>query len=136
MQYSYWFIPVLKREDWYDVLLVQHLWWHWSFPKGHIEHQETPLQTAKRELFEETGISQIHLLSNLCFDNYYSFYSRNGELIQKKVGFFVGEVYDDTVVLQKEELQSFLWVPLIKADIYLTFESDKKILKQAIPYIS
>lgn len=101
-----------------------------------MEHQETPLQTAKRELFEETGISQIHLLSNVCFDNYYSFYSRNGELIQKKVGFFIGEVYDDTVVLQKEELKSFLWVSLSKVDIHLTFESDKKILKQAMSYIS
>lgn len=31
----------------------------WSFPKGHIEGQETGLACARRELFEETGI-RIH----------------------------------------------------------------------------
>ena len=29
----------------------------WSFPKGHIEAGESPLQCAKRELYEETGVS-------------------------------------------------------------------------------
>jgi 8-oxo-dGTP pyrophosphatase MutT (NUDIX family) len=29
----------------------------WSFPKGHIEHNETPYMCAIRELSEETGIN-------------------------------------------------------------------------------
>ncbi len=29
----------------------------WSFPKGHIERNETPIQCARRELLEETGIT-------------------------------------------------------------------------------
>jgi 8-oxo-dGTP pyrophosphatase MutT (NUDIX family) len=29
----------------------------WSFPKGHLEGVESPLDCAKRELFEETGLS-------------------------------------------------------------------------------
>lgn len=29
----------------------------WSFPKGHAEGSEAPLDCAKRELFEETGVS-------------------------------------------------------------------------------
>lgn len=28
----------------------------WSFPKGHMEPGETPIETARREVFEETGI--------------------------------------------------------------------------------
>lgn len=29
---------------------------HWGFPKGHMERGETPEQTARREVLEETGI--------------------------------------------------------------------------------
>lgn len=29
----------------------------WSFPKGHMEGSELALETAKRELYEETGIA-------------------------------------------------------------------------------
>ena len=29
----------------------------WSFPKGHLEGAESPLDCARRELFEETGVS-------------------------------------------------------------------------------
>ena len=28
----------------------------WSFPKGHLEGVESPLECARRELFEETGL--------------------------------------------------------------------------------
>jgi 8-oxo-dGTP pyrophosphatase MutT (NUDIX family) len=36
----------------------------WSFPKGHIKDNETILQCALRECFEETGISLKHLEYN------------------------------------------------------------------------
>lgn len=35
----------------------------WSFPKGHSKRGETPLECAKREIMEETGIPS-YLLSN------------------------------------------------------------------------
>ena len=39
------------------VLMVKHVnGGHWSFPKGHVEQNETEAQTAKREIKEETGI--------------------------------------------------------------------------------
>lgn len=39
----------------YDVLMVEQYGETWSFPKGHIEDGEEPLQCASRELQEETG---------------------------------------------------------------------------------
>ena len=36
--------------------LMLRAYHHWDFPKGLLEEGEQPLQTAKRELCEETGI--------------------------------------------------------------------------------
>ncbi len=37
-------------------IMVKHTERQWEFPGGHIEGKETPLQAAKRELKEETGL--------------------------------------------------------------------------------
>lgn len=101
-----------------------------------MESHETPLQTAKREVFEETGLSDITIFPHVYFDHYYSFFDREGWLINKRVGFFVGEVYDDTVVLQKAELRNFCWKNIESAVRLLTFESDKNILQKAYAHLS
>jgi ubiquinone/menaquinone biosynthesis C-methylase UbiE len=38
-------------------LMVRHSIRAWEFPGGHAEGNETPLETAKREFFEETGLN-------------------------------------------------------------------------------
>jgi 8-oxo-dGTP diphosphatase len=38
-------------------LLVKGFTGKWSFPKGHREQGETPHQCAKREIYEETGLT-------------------------------------------------------------------------------
>lgn len=131
MQYSYGIIPFLKENSHYKVLLIQHHWGHRSFPKGQMKPQETPLQTAKREVFEETWLSDIEVIPHVYFDHYYSFSDRQGGLVHKRVGFFVGEVYSPTIVLQKEELKNYCWQEVDRALEILTFESDKNILKKA-----
>ena len=35
---------------------------HWDFPKGHIDGDETEIQTALRELEEETGIAHVNVI--------------------------------------------------------------------------
>ena len=43
-----------------EILLIKHVnSGHWSFPKGHVEGNETELETAQREIMEETGIDVI-----------------------------------------------------------------------------
>ena len=32
---------------------------HWDFPKGMVERDETPLEAARRETFEEAGIDEL-----------------------------------------------------------------------------
>lgn len=37
----------------------------WSLPKGHIDPGETPIEAAKREITEETGIEDLSLVKDL-----------------------------------------------------------------------
>ena len=46
------------------VLVCQH-GNSWSFPKGHVEEGESPLEAAKREIFEETGITDAEFVREL-----------------------------------------------------------------------
>ncbi|HTL48260.1 MAG TPA: NUDIX domain-containing protein [Verrucomicrobiae bacterium] len=45
-----------------EVLLVEQRGKVWSFPKGHVEEGETHLETAQREIVEETGIRELEFV--------------------------------------------------------------------------
>lgn len=49
------------------VVLVQHIRGNgmWLFPKGHIEENEDDETTARREIAEETGLTDLELLDDL-----------------------------------------------------------------------
>ena len=57
-------------------LLVKGFTGKWSFPKGHREKDETPYDCAKREIYEETGLTiddiqnkKIYYYFDIAFDN-------------------------------------------------------------------
>jgi len=53
---------------------------HWDFAKGHVEAGEAPEATARRELAEETGISDARFVPGFIEEMRY-FYRRGGQLI-------------------------------------------------------
>ena len=43
-----------------EILLIRHIKsGYWSFPKGHVEKGETEIETAEREIKEETNIDVL-----------------------------------------------------------------------------
>jgi len=50
----------------------------WETQGGHIEPKETPLENAKRELFEKSGITDANLYPVCDYDGYTSEGSSNG----------------------------------------------------------
>lgn len=47
------------------ILIVSQHGTSWSLPKGHIEDGEAVLEAAKREIWEETGITELNLVKFL-----------------------------------------------------------------------
>ncbi len=54
---------VVNKEG--KVLVVDQRGTSWSLPKGHAEDSETELETAKREIYEESGINELKLIKKL-----------------------------------------------------------------------
>ena len=123
---SFGIIPVYKNQ----VLLVRHGKGHWALPKGHGEKDETPEQTARRELAEETGIKDVELDNSKTFEEHY-FFKQNGESISKSVTYFVGKVSSKSVKIQPAEISDYAWLSFDEAIKKATFKETQKILEQA-----
>lgn len=106
---SYGVIPVYTGGSETSVLIVQHAAGHWSLPKGTPEDNETPMETATRELREETGIADAAVYEYPSFNQYYRF-RRRGVLHRKTVTYFVGYVEDPAVRIPPEEISDYKWV--------------------------
>ena len=76
----------------------------WSLPKGHIEAGETDVQTALRELYEETG-----LMARLDTTRVASIAYPISSFARKQVDFFLGEV-DGKPRTREGEIETYKWV--------------------------
>lgn len=128
--FSFGIVPVLKKENQFYLFVIKHRGGHWSFPKGHRDQGESPLETAKRELREETGLKVDSILSETNLEENYMF-QLEGERVQKKVVYFIGNIKNpDEVVINLEELDEGKWVDLAEAPMFLTYEEAKRICRQ------
>ena len=121
---------VLFNSD--EFLLIQHPTksngdeGHWDFPKGHVEGNDTELETAKRELIEETGIVNFRLFDGFRHRIEYNFQKGN-EMVPKEVIFFLAESNTKEVELSSEH-QNFVWLNKDLAHNKLTYTNAKEVL--------
>ena len=79
---------------------------HWSFPKGHVEYEETEIETALREIKEETG-HDVKLIPGFREAIEYPICDNT---ILKQVVYFLAEVEPGETVIQESEVEKFCWV--------------------------
>lgn len=103
---------------------------NWGFPKGHMERGENEKETAYREVLEETGI-RINFLPDFRYKSEYSIQNR----IEKKVIIFLATTEDTNTIIQREEIEEYLWLKYDKAMNSLKFPNDKFLLTKAKEYL-
>ena len=115
-----------------QILLIKHAnSGHWSFPKGHVEANETEVETALREIREETGI-------NVSIDTRFRevvTYSPKKDVLKDVVYFFAtSEEYE--TFNQEEEVSDIKWVDLTSVVSCVSYKNDKALLRKAIDFYS
>ena len=119
-------------------LLLQHgKNGHWDFPKGLIEPNEDLLETAVRELFEETGISNSLIEIHETFKEKIEYsYRYQSVLINKQVYYFLAKTHiNPRNVRISYEHTGFEWYSHQDALKIVSFENARKLLILAENYL-
>jgi bis(5'-nucleosidyl)-tetraphosphatase len=123
-------IVLFRREnDKILFLLLHYPSGHWDFVKGKMENGETPHETAIRETKEETGITDVTFLDN--FEEWIQYnFQFEGELVNKKVVFFLAETKSKDVEISHEHLD-YTWMDYVTAMEKTTFDNAKTVLSKS-----
>jgi len=108
---------------------------YWTFPKGHLEGEETPQQTAARELHEETGLTVDEFLSDHQFKNEYTFTWEDTQ-IKKTAAYFLARVQAGEVVMQATEVHNAKWLPVELVLRQLDYETNKLLFQEVLRYLA
>ena len=123
-------IILFRKEDSKILFLLLHYpSGHWDFVKGKMEEGESTHETAIREAKEETGITDITFLKN--FEEWIKYdFQYQGELVHKKVVFFLAETKTKEVMISHEHLD-YTWMDYNTSMEKTTFENAKTVLTRA-----
>jgi len=106
----------------------------WSLPKGRPDPGETIIQTALREVKEETGLD-VRIEGSLGSVNYSFSSSIDRVRYNKVVHFFLMNALGGSTANHDVEFDDVVWFSAEEAVLKLTFENEMGILVKALEFI-
>lgn len=136
---SYGIIPLRKVGVEWEVFLIHQFSKignnsYWVFPKGHPDANETPIETALRELKEETNLVPVKIEPSPNFKLEYSFIF-DGTKINKTVEFFIAVIEKTDYQVDNVEVKEAGWYSLEAAAERLDYQDTKLMFKEARSFI-
>ncbi len=118
---------------WY-VLLQYATRNHWTFPRGRLEEGERPIDAARREIEEETGIARVKFIpgykETIHFRYQWPPKTEGAEQRLKFITFYLGEVFASNITIS-EEHKNFVWAPYDKALKIIKHKNSRDLLMKA-----
>jgi 8-oxo-dGTP pyrophosphatase MutT (NUDIX family) len=117
-------VPVKRGPDGQRVL---------GLPKGHPNPGETPEQTARREVREETGLDAepIEELGEIRY-----WYRGKRGRVHKRVAFYLFEYRSGDVANHDSEIEEARWMPLAEAARALTYAGEREMVARALSRVA
>jgi diadenosine hexaphosphate hydrolase (ATP-forming) len=118
----------------WELLLILDRFGCWTLPKGKVEPDESPAQTALREIEEETGIAGRvrDLLGTVCY--------RHGEALGgeaiKEVTYFLVEALPGEARPQPGEVTDLCWCHGETALERCDYPNNRPIVSRAIAWLT
>jgi len=110
-----------------EILLIKDAKNRWTIPKGHVEPNEEPKETAAREITEETGLQEMHVRDWLGKVNFR--YRRSHTLVLMTMHIYLVQGLGDTNSLNPEDwLSDIQWLPAAKAVESIAYEDIGKLM--------
>ena len=114
----------------HSFLIIKMLNGNWGFPKGHTEDQETDIQTAIREVTEETGIN-IEILDGFKKSIKYIPFPE----VLKEVIFFIGITEEEKITIDKDEIEDYMWCSYEEALKMITYKPQRDVMESSLQFI-
>ena len=120
-----------------QVLVVSQHGTSWSLPKGHIENGEEPLETAKREIEEESGITDLKFIKILKSYKRFKISLDGGEDQSeiKTIFMFLFSTIQEELSPKDPENPEARWVNKAQVARLLTHKKDKEFFLKIINQI-
>ena len=109
------------------VLLIKQSNGDWGFPKGHVEGDETEMETSIREVKEETNID-----IEVFIDKKYTISYEISESILKEVVYFAAKPLTNELLIQSNEILDAKWLDFNSAIKTITHNRVRNVLKSSI----
>lgn len=110
-----------------EILLIQDAKSRWTIPKGHVEPNEEPKQTAEREIREETGLQEMQVhnwLGKVSFR-----YRRGSTLVLMTMHIYLVQAKGNTDALEPEDwLSDIQWFPSAAAIDKIAYDDIGKLI--------